>query len=72
MEKKSWKGGVIYVAADGTIERVEDRAGNEIRGEEEVAVPGRVNNPNPLIFFRDAEDDEERCVYGANGRCYCS
>ena len=65
--KKRWRGGIIYLREDGTIEKVVGRDGKEIKPEKEGNVTG---TSEPVILVRG--DPEERCVYTAGGNCYCT
>jgi hypothetical protein len=69
-EKKRWRGGAIYLREDGTIEKVVDSHGKEIKGEKEMEKRTRGKESQPVVLV--SGDPEERCVYSASGNCYCT
>jgi len=65
--KKRWRGGIIYLREDGTIEKVVGRDGNEIKPDKESPTA----TGTPIVVMR-GDDPEERCIYTAGGNCYCT
>jgi hypothetical protein len=67
--KKRWRGGIIYLREDGTIEKVVGGNGKTINPEKEKETAEK-GTPQPVILMRG--DPEERCIYSASGNCYCT